>query len=87
MANFLFFGKLFLISLGIALFNRCGLPIVPTDLFPRELAKITGIRYPIIKISFDILCLAVTAGMTELLSSPVNLAAVIQKYYKKEFYS
>lgn len=36
------------------------------DLFPRELAKITGIGYSTIKISFDILCLAVTAGMTGL---------------------
>ena len=27
-----------LISFGIALSNRCCLPIVPTDLFPRELA-------------------------------------------------
>ena len=53
-----------LISFGIALSNRCCLPIVPTDLFPRELAQITGVRYPRIKISFDVICLAVTAGMT-----------------------
>lgn len=53
-----------LICLGIALSNRCGLPIVPTDLFPRELAQITGISYPKIKISFDAICLIVTAGMT-----------------------
>ena len=53
-----------LICLGIALSNRCGLPIVPTDLFPRELAQITGISYPKIKISFDAICLFVTAGMT-----------------------
>lgn len=53
-----------LISLGIALSNRCCLPIVPTDLFPRELAQITGITYPRIKISFDVICLAVTGGMT-----------------------
>ena len=53
-----------LISFGIALSNRCGLPIVPTDLFPRELAQITGISYPKIKISFDVICLAVTAVMT-----------------------
>ena len=32
-----------LICLGIALSNRCKLPIVPTDLFPRELAQITKI--------------------------------------------
>ena len=53
-----------LISLGISLSNRCGLPIVPTDLFPRELERITGISYPRIKIAFDAICLAVTLGMT-----------------------
>ena len=53
-----------LLSLGIALSNRCGLPIVPTDLFPRELSDITGVAYPKIKIGFDVICLAVTAGMT-----------------------
>lgn len=53
-----------LICLGIALSNRCKLPIVPTDLFPRELAQITKISYPKIKISFDATCLIVTAGMT-----------------------
>lgn len=51
-------------SLGIALSNRCGLPIVPTDLFPRELAAITGIAYTKVKIVFDVLCLAVTVGLT-----------------------
>ena len=53
-----------LLSLGIALSNRCGLPIVPTDLFPRELSDITGVAYPKIKIGFDVICLAVTAGLT-----------------------
>lgn len=53
-----------LISFGIALSNRCCLPIIPTDLFPRELAQITGVRYSRIKISFDVICLAVTAVMT-----------------------
>ena len=53
-----------LLSLGIALSNRCGLPIVPTDLFPRELSQITKIPYPRIKVSFDVICLAVTAGLT-----------------------
>ena len=56
-----------MISFGIALSNRCCLPIVPTDLFPRELSQITGIGYPRIKISFDVICLAVTAGMTWLI--------------------
>lgn len=53
-----------LICFGIALSNRCKLPIIPTDLFPRELAQITKISYPKIKISFDAICLVVTAGMT-----------------------
>lgn len=35
-----------LLSVGIALPNRCGLPIVPTDLFPREVSQISGIHYP-----------------------------------------
>lgn len=53
-----------LICVGIAFSNRCGLPIVPTDLFPREFSQITGIGYPKVKISFDALCLMVTAGLT-----------------------
>ena len=61
---FYFVMSYLLISFGIALSNRCHLPIIPTDLFPRELAQIIHIRYSIIKISFDIICLAITAGMT-----------------------
>lgn len=53
-----------LISIGIAISNRCGLPIVPTDLFPRELSDITKAGYPKIKIGFDVSCLAVTALLT-----------------------
>ena len=48
----------------LALSNRCGLPIIPTDLFPRELSQITAVGYPKIKIGFDVTCLAVTAGLT-----------------------
>ncbi len=53
-----------LLCIGIALSNRCQMPIVPTDLFPRELSQITSITYPKIKISFDVICLAVTALLT-----------------------
>lgn len=53
-----------LLSIGIALSNRCGLPIVPTDLFPRELSDITKAGYPKIKIGFDVSCLIVTAALT-----------------------
>lgn len=55
-----------ILCVGIALSNRCKLPIVPTDLFPRELAQITGISYAKIKISFDAICLIVTATLTGL---------------------
>lgn len=53
-----------LISFGIAISNRCKMPIIPTDLFPRELVSITGAGYPKIKIAFDVICLAITALMT-----------------------
>ena len=53
-----------LLCIGIALSNRCKLPIIPTDLFPRELSAITKVRYSRIKISFDVICLFVTGCMT-----------------------
>ena len=53
-----------LICLGIALSNRCGLPIIPTDLFPRELSAIKNFKYSKVKISFDVICLATTALIT-----------------------
>lgn len=53
-----------LICIGIALSNRCGLPIIPTDLFPRELSNIIKVAYSKIKITFDVTCLALTAGLT-----------------------
>lgn len=53
-----------LLCFGIALSNRCRLPIIPTDLFPRELAEITKVPYSSIKIGFDVTCLLVTACMT-----------------------
>ena len=54
----------FLLCIGIALSNRCKLPIIPTDLFPRELSEIINVSYSKVKIIFDLTCLAVTAGMT-----------------------
>ena len=53
-----------LISIGIAISNRCGLPIIPTDLFPRELSAIKNFKYSKVKISFDVICLATTALIT-----------------------
>ena len=54
----------FLLCIGKALSNRCKLPIIPTDLFPRELSEIINVSYSKVKIIFDVTCLAETAGMT-----------------------
>ena len=59
-----FVASFILLCIGIALSNRCQMPIVPTDLFPRELSQITFVAYPRIKISFDVICLIVTAALT-----------------------
>lgn len=53
-----------LICVGIGLSNHCGLPIIPTDLFPRELCLIEHLKYSKVKVSFDVICLAVTAVIT-----------------------
>ena len=57
----------FLLSVGIALENRCQLPIIPTDLFPRELSAIIKKPYARVKITFDVLCLATTGLLTGLM--------------------
>ena len=53
-----------ILCFGIALSNRCKLPITPTDLFPREMEDITGKPYSKIKIIYDVTCLIITACMT-----------------------
>ena len=53
-------------SIGIALSNQCLMPIIPTDLFPRELVMIIHKPYANIKISFDLICLAITLLSTSL---------------------
>lgn len=53
-----------ILCFGIALSNRCKLPIVPTDLFPREVSDITKVPCSRIKIGFDVTCLMVTALLT-----------------------
>ena len=61
-----------LICVGIALSNRCGLPIIPTDLFPRELSEIIKVKYSKIKVSFDVICLTITACMTGLILGHIS---------------
>ena len=67
-ALFVLRGKIHLpylmICFGIALANRCKMPIAPTDLFPREFSQITGFAYSRVKICFDVSCLALTVFMT-----------------------
>ncbi len=53
-----------IICFGIALSNRCKLPIIPTDLFPRDLSEIINKPYARVKIAFDVTCLFVTACLT-----------------------
>lgn len=55
-----FFVSFLALSLGIALSNHCKLPIIPTDLFPRELCGLLGRPYRVVKTGFDLLCLAST---------------------------
>lgn len=53
-----------IIAFGIAASNRCQMPLIPTDLFSRELSQITSVSYAKVKISFDVVCLAVTIVLT-----------------------
>lgn len=53
-----------IICIGIAICNRCKTPIIPTDLFPREVSEIFHLPYSRVKITFDVTCLLVTALMT-----------------------
>ena len=51
-------------SLGIALSNRCLLPIIPTDLFARDLAQILSKPYPRVKMTFDLTAVALSVLLT-----------------------
>lgn len=52
------------VGFGIALSNRCKLPIIPTDLFARDLAEIIRKPYPKVKTTYDLTCVAVAAVLT-----------------------
>ena len=56
---------IFLIAFGVCLTIESGLPIQPKDMFNRELSRIKGWKYKIIKTIFDICC--VTVGCAVLL--------------------
>ena len=61
-----------MLSIGIALSNRCKLPIVPTDLFPKEMSDITGTAYSKIKSVFDVSCLLTTIVLTGFLLGKIE---------------
>ena len=52
-----FFSGFLLMCSGICLANNCMLPIIPTDIFPRDLSAILKKNYKTIKTSFDLCCL------------------------------
>lgn len=59
--NALYFLAGFVIMcIGICLANNCMLPIIPTDIFPRDLSQILTKKYKIVKTSFDLCCLTTT---------------------------
>ena len=48
------------LAFGIALSNHCKMPIIPTDLFPRELTVLLDKSYKRVKTIFDLSCLTTT---------------------------
>lgn len=48
------------LAFGIAISNYCKMPVIPSDLFPRELALILDKPYKVVKTTFDVICLFVT---------------------------
>ena len=77
------------LCIGIALSNRCGLPIIPTDLFPRETAEILKVPYSRVKITFDVTCLAVTTNIiiTKTHVSTIYKCLVLGGYVIPLYYS
>ena len=53
-------GIFWLSGFGIALANRCMLPIIPMDTFPRDMSEILNKPYKYVKTTFDLCCLTTT---------------------------
>ena len=53
-----------IVGFGIALSNRCKLPIIPTDLFARDLSEIIHKPYPKVKTTMDLTCVALSVVLT-----------------------
>jgi len=52
------------ISVGICMANKCLMPIIPTDMFPRDFSEIKSIKYQKVKTTFDLSCLMVTVVLS-----------------------
>ena len=52
------------LAVGISLANHCKLPIVPADLFPRELSAAFSWPYKRVKTTGDLVCLSITVGLS-----------------------
>jgi len=52
------------VSFSVALMNRCLLPIIPADLFSREMSRILQVPYMRVRLPQDITCLSVTLFLT-----------------------
>lgn len=59
-----FIAGFLLMCFGICLANNCMLPIIPTDIFPRDLSEIVKKNYKIIKTTFDLCCLTTTVVLS-----------------------
>ena len=53
-----------LMCFGICLANNCMLPIIPTDIFPRDLSEILKKNYKTVKTTFDLACLTATVVLS-----------------------
>ena len=63
--NIMYFAAGFLlVCFGICLANNCMLPIIPTDIFPRDLSEILKKNYKKIKTTFDLCCLTTTVVLS-----------------------
>ena len=96
---YLFIGMV-IIAFGICLANNCMLPIIPTDMFPRDFSQITKKKYQNVKTIFDLSCLATTVILSVVFAGSImgigagtvicslftgKLVAMFQKVFDRYF--
>jgi len=59
-----FAAGLLCIGAGICMANNCLMPIIPTDMFPRDFSEIMKKKYQNVKTVFDISCLLTTVALS-----------------------